>query len=292
MEFGVQKERFQAMEAEKKNADLEGVMHYEKGDPEFDVDMDMWRTWIENPNNPTLGDIIEFKGLEDVPDRLLKKEEDALQKQFLGKLKQNREIQTAILIEGDFKNIELLSSAMGLTNRIARAQQKEFWELLDDYQDKHGPIGSKITEYLKQNGLDSPRFIITNSRAHIEKLYIAFLRKHAHFSGDRNEITFPPETDKPIVYVVFNLPKPLAAYWFKGGADSWGKGAMNIHKKGNKNLIEWGHFYRELMPICWGEVDDFNTEQKRFHLERLNDIGEHDPKLFYYIWSIEDSWSE
>jgi hypothetical protein len=46
------------------------------------------------------------------------------------------------------------------------------------------------------------------------------------------------------------------------------------------------------MPICWGEVDDFNTEQKRFHLERLNDIGEHDPKLFYYIWSIEDSWSE
>jgi len=83
--------------------------------------------------------------------------------------------------------------------------------------------------------------------------------------------------------LVFQLPKPLAQFWWKGGADSWGNLAEDI----NDTAIEWGHFYRELMPVVW-ETQGRHENESGLYFQRVNDIGEHDPKKYYYIWEISE----
>ena len=92
---------------------------------------------------------------------------------------------------------------------------------------------------------------------------------------------FRVEMDNKTLLVVFQLPKHLAQYWWKGGTESWGQESLDIED----SAIEWGHFYRELMPVIWEAVGRYENELG-LDFERINSGGEHDPKKYYYIWKI------
>lgn len=81
--------------------------------------------------------------------------------------------------------------------------------------------------------------------------------------------------------VVFNLPKPLARWWWKGGLQ-WGEAGEDL-----KGMVaEYGDFYRDLLPIIWEAIDGAGWSGKLW-FDRLNGVGEHDPGKFYYVWEVE-----
>jgi hypothetical protein len=81
--------------------------------------------------------------------------------------------------------------------------------------------------------------------------------------------------------VVFQLPKPVAQFWWKGGVDTWGSQGVDVRG----GVLEWGLFYRELMSIIWRE-QGFAENELGLVFSRINDIGEHDPQKFYYVWEV------
>jgi len=79
--------------------------------------------------------------------------------------------------------------------------------------------------------------------------------------------------------IVFNLPKPVGQFWWKGGKGLWGEQAIDVDGK----VIEWGFFYRKIMETVWETLGYYESETS-LNLRRLNAIGDHDPKNFYYVW--------
>ena len=108
----------------------------------------------------------------------------------------------------------------------------EFKKLMADKEVGEGGMGPVLAEAIKEKHL-SPNF----------EIYVA---------GERQKILeqlgyegFPLEKTSAIV--VFNLPKPLAEWWWKGGVDLWGEKGEDVGGK----VVEWGYFYRMLMDEIW-----------------------------------------
>ena len=127
-------------------------------------------------------------------------------------------------------------------------------------------IFQKIIDYLLEKKFDLPNFTITHGVRAEETL---------------KEIGLDGKIEEKNLLILFQLPKPLSFFWWKGGADSWGSLAEDI--KGSST--EWGHFYRELMLVVW-EMQGYYENEKGLCFNRLNEIGEHDPLKFYYVWEI------
>lgn len=87
--------------------------------------------------------------------------------------------------------------------------------------------------------------------------------------------------DENGLMIVFNLPKPIGQFWWKGGTGLWGEQAVDVDGK----VIEWGFFYRKLMDTVWETIGYYESETPLV-LRRLNAIGDHDPKNFYYVWEV------
>lgn len=122
----------------------------------------------------------------------------------------------------------------------------------------------RILAFLKERKMDLPRFTVCDGH-----FAVALLRKFG----------FPnPQLAEHRVLVVFNLPKHLARYWWKGDGQ-WGKGGQETHG----TVMEWGSLYRKLMPIVWGHVD---RDAHGLQFLRQNVRGDHDPQQFYYIWEV------
>ena len=56
--------------------------------------------------------------------------------------------------------------------------------------------------------------------------------------------------DRPVInsqslLIVFNLPKPLSHFWWKGGVEADDGLAVVV----GPDITEWGLFYRQLMPV-------------------------------------------
>ena len=145
--------------------------------------------------------------------------------------------------------------------------KERFSELIREYSEKKRAVSAEMLGYLSSHKLDVPSFGVYD-RASAP----AFLRD-AKLS--------PVEIGSESLLVVFNLPKPLAYFWWKGGTDSWGFSGEDI----GSTAVEWGHFYRELMPVVWEEVGFAECEGK-IEIERINDAGIHDPGKFYYVWKL------
>lgn len=120
-----------------------------------------------------------------------------------------------------------------------------------------------MREYLEKNGLDLPTFdVYTKKQADV-------LLKTFGFSGEN--IT------NGNFLIVFNLPKPLSQFWWKGGAELWGNQSNDVRKM----VIEWGRIYRLMISTIWDAVDG-----GRSIMERINPYGVHDPKQYYYLWEM------
>lgn len=145
-----------------------------------------------------------------------------------------------------------------------------FLELLDNYQKEKKVLSPKIKEFLYKKDFTLPKFILANGEQ-AENLLDEYNLDSSDFDSQNN------------LLLSLQLPKPLAQFWQKGGAESWGN--MSIPLKGQ--VVEWGHFYRELMPTVW-QTRGFYEEEKGLTFERINLVGEHDPKKYYYVWEVSN----
>lgn len=82
--------------------------------------------------------------------------------------------------------------------------------------------------------------------------------------------------------LIFNLPSLLARFWYRGGTNSWGMEGKELPE----GQIEWGHLYRESLPIIWEAVGEAECEHDLI-FNRINPINVHDPKQYYYLWWVK-----
>lgn len=156
-------------------------------------------------------------------------------------------------------------------SELSEEFKQTFLSLLEQYQNERRQIPQKIVDYLLEKNFDLPNFII----AHGEKVQ-ELLEEYGLYI----------ETNDQTLLLVFQLPKPLSQFWWKGGADSWGTLSEDVQN----TVIEWGHFYRELMSVVWQEQGRHENENG-LGFQRVNKVGEHDPKKYYYVWKMSE-WEE
>ncbi len=175
------------------------------------------------------------------------------------------------LVSEEELNVEMkkcLKKTRTFCSELSEDFRQTFLSLLEQYRQGRRHISQKIVDYLLEKNFVLPNFTIARS----EQAQI--LLEEYELDGEINEQN---------LLLVFQLPKPLAQFWWKGGSDSWGDLAEDV----KDTVIEWGHFYRELMPVVWGTQGRHENENG-LNFYRFNGAGEHDPKKYYYIWKISE----
>lgn len=161
-----------------------------------------------------------------------------------------------------------LETVRSFCAELSEEFRQAFLLLLEQYRRERCLISQKIVDYLLKKNLVLPTFVIANGeRAH----------------GVLNEYKLNGDVTAHSLLVAFQLPKPLSQFWWKGGADSWGSGSEHL----GSAVIEWGHFYRELMRVVW-ETQGYYENEYSLRFERINSVGEHDPKKYYYVWEVSE----
>jgi len=161
---------------------------------------------------------------------------------------------------------DCLNKIREFCDELSENFRTEFLSLLEQYHKERRQISQKIVDYLLEKNFDLPQFTVSQGKQANDLLDSFNLNAEV---GDQN------------LLLTFQFPKPLAQYWWKGGANSWGNLAEDMEDR----VIEWGYFYRELIQEVW-YLQGFYEDEKGLNFYRLNNIGEHDPKNFYYVWEI------
>ncbi len=172
------------------------------------------------------------------------------------------------------KKRELLNKIQEFARDTAERYREKMGELMTYYakdieQDVFTP---EIIEKMKKRGHDLPRFTVYDGESAKK-----FLQNNFPEIDPKDRVL-----DENSFLVVFNLPKPLARFWHRGGLNSWGEKSEKVKKVG-KGEIEWGHLYREGMPVIWDQMDNYDLG-----FTRINDYGQHDPKKYYYVWVVSE----
>ncbi len=154
---------------------------------------------------------------------------------------------------------------------ISLSFQAHILELFKNYNSDKGSkaFTPEIANKMIKRGYDLPQFSIKQGES-----ARAFLESTGNLSGTSSLL-------KDSVLLIFNLPRPIARFWYKGGQDSWGEGAQKV----DPNNIEWGHFYREIMDTVWEGVGV--EEFKGLAFQRINDLSDHKLQKYYYIWAVK-----
>jgi hypothetical protein len=134
--------------------------------------------------------------------------------------------------------------------------------LMQAYQQKNPNFTDRVISWIKEKGYDLPVFSLYGRTSAEE-----FLQSNPGLGVDK--------LSHGDFLVNFNLPKPLARFWYKGG-----QGSKSIPVK--EGEIEWGELYRWSMPVIWSAVD--RAIMQGLYLFRLNKFGQHDYKKYYYLW--------
>lgn len=159
------------------------------------------------------------------------------------------------------EQLENLQKVRTFAQSTSKAYRTVMRLLMTGYQQKNPNFTDKMIQKMMERGYDVPDFSIHGSQSAQE------------FLSQRKELGIDSFGDNFLVN--FQLPKPLAKFWYKGG-------------NGNKSQpvkdgeIEWGHFYRMAMPMIYNGVD--RAGMQGLYLSRLNQFGQHDPKKYYYLW--------
>ncbi|MBU2407008.1 MAG: hypothetical protein KJ760_19645 [Proteobacteria bacterium] len=167
-------------------------------------------------------------------------------------------INEAELTPEQLGNLQKTRSFAQNTSKVYRTAMRL---LMTGYQQKNPKFTDKMMQKMMERGYDLPDFSLYGSRAAEE-----FLSKQQELGIDGFSDNF---------LVNFQLPRPLAKFWYKGG-----NGSKSVPIK--EGEIEWGHFYRMCMPVIYSGVD--RSQMSGLYLNRLNQFGQHDPKKYYYLW--------
>ena len=106
------------------------------------------------------------------------------------------------------------------------------------------------------------------------------------YLADKYAIDNTGFTDSGMI-LVFQLPKPIARFWYRGGDDSWG----NENNKVPPNDIEWGKLYRDVLPSIW-QIRDAEQAFGALDMFRVNYVNEHDHNDYYYLWYVRNKIPE
>lgn len=171
-------------------------------------------------------------------------------------------------LTGEEKDTELASDVQNYCQHISWELRTEFRELLRERQQVEG---SKLTPTLVQRmqelELDVPKFEIYIGDARIEFVDSLGFERRWYF-----------ETDS--VVVLFDFPKVLSQFWWKGGA-----GEPDPKKRVEKMAVEWRQFYTALTPTVWRATEQ-EAEDAGFDFWRINPTATHTPRQYYYIWEV------
>ncbi len=170
----------------------------------------------------------------------------------------------------NLERYKILNRLRNFCKSISDDFKSEFLKLLEGYGDKNKVLSKSIVEFIKNKDMVSPSFTITHG-VQAEVLL--------------EEFGLSPEINENELLLVFQLPKQLAKFWNKGGVDDWGNLAKNV----GGTVVEWGYFYRKLMPIIWMSQGQYENEAG-LNFSRVNEIAQHDPGKYYYVWRIS-GWS-
>jgi hypothetical protein len=196
---------------------------------------------------------------------------------------QKQVIDANILIEENIYNPEAsqeLEACLELSREfcevLSKNFQAKFQEILVEYKKNQKLLSDKIIDFLKEKELDLPKFALHSSMVAEE-----LLDNDLGLEDYNGCIDYEIKNREGKIIIVFNLPKPLAQFWWKGGTESWGSAGADIEASG----IEWGDFYRELMPTVW-ETQGLYANEKGLNFERINFVADHKPDKYYYIWQV------
>lgn len=159
------------------------------------------------------------------------------------------------------EQLEHLEKVRGFAQNTSKVYRTAMRLLMKGYQQHNPNFTDKMMQKMMERGYDVPDFSIYGSQAAQE-----FLAQQSELGIDGSSENF---------MVNFQLPKPLARFWYKGGS-----GSKSIPVKDGE--IEWGHFYRMCMPVIYSGVDRAGIQG--LYMNRLNQFGQHDPKKYYYLW--------
>lgn len=163
----------------------------------------------------------------------------------------------------------LRQSVEQFTKRLIENFQHSFHILFEKYQQTHPLPLDKILLFLKERELDRPKFDF-------------YPPPHAKQAAKLLGFDVDLHSQEGVLKLC--LPKPIAQYWWKGKSSAW-IDDQNRSIDINHSALEWGFFYRELVPPLW-------KEQRREHAEgeldilRINPHGVHDPKHFYNLYRV------
>jgi len=159
------------------------------------------------------------------------------------------------------EQLEHLNKVRTFAQNTSRVYRTAMRLVMRGYQQKNPNFSDKTLQKIMECGFDIPEFSIYGSQA------------AADFMSERQELGIDGFSDNFLVN--FQLPRPLAKFWYKGGD---GKLSQPV-KEGE---IEWGYFYRMCMPVIYSGVD--RAQMSGLYLNRINQFGQHDPKKYYYLW--------
>jgi hypothetical protein len=159
------------------------------------------------------------------------------------------------------EQLEHLKKVRTFAQNTSRVYRTAMRLVMRGYQQKNPNFSDKTLQKIMERGFDVPEFSIYGSQA------------AQGFLQERSELGIEEFSDNFLVN--FQLPRPLAKFWYKGGDGSKSQPV----KEGE---IEWGHFYRMCMPVIYSGVD--KAQVSGLYLNRINQFGQHDPKKYYYLW--------
>ncbi|MBI4812281.1 hypothetical protein HY798_02420 [Candidatus Falkowbacteria bacterium] len=163
------------------------------------------------------------------------------------------------------EQLENLQKTRSFAQNTSKVYRTAMRLLMTGYQQKNPKFTDKMMQKMMERSYDLPDFSLYGSRAADE------------FLSKQQELGINGFSDNFLVN--FQLPRPLAKFWYKGG-----NGSKSVPVK--EGEIEWGHFYRMCMPVIYSGVD--RAQMSGLYLNRLNQFGQHDPKKYYYLWETID----
>lgn len=198
--------------------------------------------------------------------------------------------------EADIEGIRKAGKQVGISVEVSEELSLGAEGLLsgvvDDFADLSSATSRELSKLMADDGLSGRIVTAVESKEKLWRPKIrvlgwpefeSFLNRH---DVEPLEPFYPfsiPMSDESY-FVIFDLPLPLAHWWWKGKGN-WGELGVDI----GGTAIEWGRYYRKICYTVW----DFAEEEgpwkgidRNYFCDRYNAVGSHEPGEYYYIYKV------
>lgn len=197
----------------------------------------------------------------------------------------------------------LISKTLGFIDKTSRQMGEDFNSRFTEYQMlvRTRPESS-ILDFLKRKNLNLPQFALFDA---------IYAREFLDEAGFKNEYI-----GKDSLLMVFQFPKPIAAFWFKENSRTNKKNRINPHigyavkklldekipspndqrflsilskDKSDSGLrpVEWGRFMRPLTKLFWTNIKLYSVKSTQLEFNRINGEGDHDADMYHYMFEVK-----